>query len=151
MLELLQDLLRDHLGDSPAFKTHCLHHDPETDVYVLVHAREKAGGASPHDLVDMLRRGGALFYAAAPSQLYAESHRLAAEMNGHFMDQFTHAERATDWRGNNNIAESIFEQLSLEPHPVPAWVVVALYLVQTAKLDPLHAAVLLFLLHRRRQ
>jgi len=42
-------LLRDHLGDSPAFKTHCLHHDPETDVYVLVHAREKAGGASPHD------------------------------------------------------------------------------------------------------
>ena len=25
------------------------------------------------------------------------------------MDQFTYAERATDWRGNNNIAESIFE------------------------------------------
>ena len=27
------------------------------------------------------------------------------------MDQFTYAERATDWRGNNNIAESIFGQL----------------------------------------
>ena len=40
------------------------------------------------------------------------------------MDQFTFAERATDWRGNNNIAESIFEQLALERHPVPAWVVV---------------------------
>jgi cysteine synthase A len=40
------------------------------------------------------------------------------------MDQFTYAERATDWRGNNNIAESIFEQLALERHPVPAWVVV---------------------------
>jgi cysteine synthase A len=40
------------------------------------------------------------------------------------MDQFTHAERATDWRGNNNIAESIFEQMALEPHPEPAWVVV---------------------------
>jgi len=40
------------------------------------------------------------------------------------MDQFTYAERATDWRGNNNIAESIFEQLSLEQHPVPTWIVV---------------------------
>ena len=59
-----------------------------------------------------------------PSQLYAESHRLAAELRGHFMDQFTHAERATDWRGNNNIAESIFAQMALEPHPEPEWVVV---------------------------
>ena len=40
------------------------------------------------------------------------------------MDQFTHAERATDWRGNNNIAESIFEQMASEPHPLPAWIVV---------------------------
>ena len=27
------------------------------------------------------------------------------------MDQFTNAERATDWRGNNNIAETIFDQM----------------------------------------
>jgi cysteine synthase A len=40
------------------------------------------------------------------------------------MDQFTYAERATDWRGNNNIAESIFGQLALEEHPVPRWIVV---------------------------
>jgi cysteine synthase A len=40
------------------------------------------------------------------------------------MDQFTYAERATDWRGNNNIAESVFEQMRLERHPVPAWIVV---------------------------
>jgi cysteine synthase A len=40
------------------------------------------------------------------------------------MDQFTYAERATDWRGNNNIAESIFGQLELEEHPVPDWIVV---------------------------
>ncbi len=40
------------------------------------------------------------------------------------MDQFTYAERATDWRGNNNIAESIFAQLALERHPIPAWIVV---------------------------
>lgn len=41
-------------------------------------------------------------------QIYAESRALAAKMNGFYMDQFTFAERATDWRGNNNIAESIF-------------------------------------------
>jgi cysteine synthase A len=40
------------------------------------------------------------------------------------MDQFTYAERATDWRGNNNIAESIFGQLALEEYPVPRWIVV---------------------------
>lgn len=39
------------------------------------------------------------------------------------MDQFTYAERATDWRANNNIAESIFKQLAEEPHPIPDWIV----------------------------
>lgn len=52
-----------------------------------------------------------------------EARRLAAEVDGHYMDQFTYAERATDWRGNNNIAESIFSQMSREPHSVPDWVV----------------------------
>lgn len=52
-----------------------------------------------------------------------EARRLAAELGGHYMDQFTFAERATDWRGNNNIAESIFAQMAREPHPVPTWVV----------------------------
>jgi cysteine synthase len=69
-------------------------------------------------------QGGRCHLVDDPGSIYAESHRLAAECNGHFMDQFTHAERATDWRGNNNIAESIFEQLALERHPVPRWVVV---------------------------
>ena len=40
-----------------------------------------------------------------------------------FLDQFGLAERATDWRGNNNIAESIIGQLAREPHPQPAWIV----------------------------
>ncbi|MFC7051148.1 PLP-dependent cysteine synthase family protein [Hansschlegelia quercus] len=52
-----------------------------------------------------------------------EAERLAREIGGHFMDQFTYAERATDWRGNNNIAESIFAQLSLEDRPTPDWIV----------------------------
>src|SRR5262245_29069824 len=34
------------------------------------------GGASPHDLVDMNRRGGQIYYAVAASRLYAEPKRL---------------------------------------------------------------------------
>ena len=40
------------------------------------------------------------------------------------MDQFTYAERVTDWRGNNNIAQSIFCQMALERHPIPKWIVI---------------------------
>ena len=40
-----------------------------------------------------------------------------------YLDQFGLAERATDWRGNNNIAESIVAQMAREPDPVPRWVV----------------------------
>ena len=60
----------------------------------------------------------------APSELYDAARRLADDVGGHYMDQFTYAERATDWRGNNNIAESIFAQMAQERHPVPTWIVV---------------------------
>jgi len=68
--------------------------------------------------------GGRSHFVDDPTTMYDEARRLAAETGGHYLDQFTYAERATDWRGNNNIAESIFEQLSHERHPVPAWIVV---------------------------
>jgi cysteine synthase A len=68
--------------------------------------------------------GGSCRLVDDPRTMYDEARRLAAETGGHYMDQFTFAERATDWRGNNNIAESIFDQLAQERHPVPAWVVV---------------------------
>jgi cysteine synthase A len=70
------------------------------------------------------RQGGKCHFVDSPGAIYTESYRLAAELGGHFLDQFTHAERATDWRGNNNIAESIYEQMRLERFPVPSWVVV---------------------------
>ena len=60
-----------------------------------------------------------------PGNIYDEAHRVAADCGGHYMDQFTFAERATDWRGNNNIAESLFSQMRLERYPTPAWVVVS--------------------------
>lgn len=67
--------------------------------------------------------GGRCHFVDVPGDAYAESQQLADELGGHYMDQFTYAERATDWRGNNNIAESIFAQMRREPCPVPRWIV----------------------------
>jgi cysteine synthase A len=69
-------------------------------------------------------QGGRCHLVDDPTTVYDVSRQLADECDGHFLDQFTYAERATDWRGNNNIAESIYEQLAQESHPVPAWIVV---------------------------
>ncbi|GAA0922298.1 PLP-dependent cysteine synthase family protein [Nonomuraea longicatena] len=79
---------------------------------------------SPEKIALIEFYGGKCHLVGEPSAIYDESRRLAAETGGHFMDQFTYAERATDWRGNNNIAESVFEQLAMEPYPEPAWIVV---------------------------
>ena len=68
--------------------------------------------------------GGRCHFIDDPCTIYDEARRLAAEHRGHFMDQFTYSERATDWRGNNNIAQSIFDQLAAERHPVPGWIVI---------------------------
>ena len=54
--------------------------------------------------------------------MQARAREIAAD-GACFLDQFGLAERATDWRGNNNIAESIIEQLRGEPHPQPEWIV----------------------------
>jgi cysteine synthase len=68
-------------------------------------------------------QGGRCHLVGDPHAIYAESQRLAQELGGHYMDQFTYAERATDWRANNNIAEAIFTQMKLEPNPLPTWIV----------------------------
>lgn len=62
---------------------------------------------------------------ATDADVIGEAHRLAEENHGYFLDQFTFAERATDWRGNNNIAETIYTQLEREPEAarIPRWVV----------------------------
>src|SRR5207342_1689323 len=79
---------------------------------------------SPEKLAQIAFYGGTCHFVEHASQVYDEARTLAERSGGHYMDQFTYAERATDWRGNNNIAESIFGQMALERHPVPAWIVV---------------------------
>ncbi len=79
---------------------------------------------SPEKIALIEFYGGRCHLVSDRGQVCDESRSVAAETGGHFLDQFTYAERATDWRGNNNIAESIYEQLAHERHPVPRWIVV---------------------------
>ena len=74
------------------------------------------------DLIEFY--GGRCHFVDRAEDMSPEAQRLASECHGHYLDQFTFAERATDWRGNNNIAESVFSQLSQERHPIPRWIVV---------------------------
>ena len=79
---------------------------------------------SPEKIALIEAYGGACRLVDDPNGIIDEAQRLAAESDVHFVDQFTYAERAMDWRSNNNIAESIFAQMAHEPYPVPTWVVV---------------------------
>lgn len=82
-------------------------------------------GTSEEKIALIEREGGSVHLVDDPTAISAEAARLAIETGGHYLDQFTHAERVTDWRGNNNIAESIFNQMRYERHPIPSWVVVS--------------------------
>jgi cysteine synthase len=82
------------------------------------------GAASPEKIALIEAHGGLCHLVDDPSTIYEEARRLADEHGGYFIDQFTYAERAMDWRGSNNIAESIFTQMARERHPVPTWIVV---------------------------
>lgn len=83
-----------------------------------------ASSTSPAKIALIEREGGRCHLVDDPTAVYDEARRVADEAGGVYLDQFSNAERATDWRGNNNIAESIFEQMSMEEHPVPTWIVV---------------------------
>ena len=81
-------------------------------------------GTSARKVALIEAAGGRCHVVEGAESMSREAQRLADELGGLFMDQFTHAERATDWRGNNSIAVSALSQLELEPHPVPRWIVV---------------------------
>jgi cysteine synthase A len=79
---------------------------------------------SPEKIAQITFYGGRCHLVDSPGEVYEQAHQLARQTGGHYMDQFTYAERATDWRGNNNIAQSMFSQMARERHPIPRWVVV---------------------------
>jgi cysteine synthase A len=79
---------------------------------------------SPEKIAQIAFYGGRCHLVDSAAEVYEQAQALAQQTGGHYMDQFTYAERATDWRGNNNIAQSMFSQMARERHPVPRWVVV---------------------------
>ena len=88
--------------------------------FVAVMART----TSPEKIALIEREDGTCHLVDDPGAVYDTARAIANATSGHYLDQFTYAERATDWRGNNNIAESIFEQMTRERYPEPTWVVV---------------------------
>lgn len=80
---------------------------------------------SPSKIVAIRRQGGNCHFVDDPADIYREAMRLAEEADGCYLDQFTFAERATDWRGTGNIAESIFRQLGQERFSIPSWIVMS--------------------------
>jgi cysteine synthase A len=77
---------------------------------------------APRKIRDVEALGGTCDLVEDPSTVHARAAWHAAQGACH-LDQFGLAERATDWRGNNNIAESIIAQMAREPDPEPAWIV----------------------------
>jgi cysteine synthase A len=74
--------------------------------------------------VRLIRSLGAHCELVAPGvDASAVAREHARRENLCYLDQFGLAERATDWRGNNNIAESILEQTASGPDPEPTWIV----------------------------
>ena len=79
---------------------------------------------SPEKIAQITHYGGRCELVESASDVYEVAKQVAEQSGGHYMDQFTYAERATDWRGNNNIAESMFSQMSHERFAIPRWIVV---------------------------
>ncbi|MEK9211920.1 pyridoxal-phosphate dependent enzyme [Sphingomonas sp. 2378] len=66
---------------------------------------------------------GGQCHLVAPHRLYDEARDLADALGGVYLDQFTNAAPATDWRCDN-IGSAILTQMAGEPHVVPDWIVV---------------------------
>lgn len=78
---------------------------------------------SPEKIALINSFGGACHLVSNPGEISAESLRLAERTGGHFMDQFTYAAVATDWR-TANIGQLIFERMAARGRPEPEWIVV---------------------------
>lgn len=79
---------------------------------------------SPAKLALIESYGGRCHLVDDAAAVYAEAARLADELGGHYLDQFTHAAAANDAADTPGLAQSIMDQMRLERHPVPRWIVV---------------------------
>ena len=82
----------------------------------------RATSAAKIELIE--KAGGRCHFVESAADVYAEAEALGHRPDHYYLDQFRNAAVVNDWRGNNTIASSIFEQMALERHPVPRWIVV---------------------------
>ncbi len=68
-------------------------------------------------------QGGEIVLAGDGEDLCELAARIAIDRGGFFMDQFGRAAEATDWRGANNIAENMMDQIYRRGLDAPAWFV----------------------------
>lgn len=81
------------------------------------------GTTSPAKVRAIDASGGECRLVADARQVYAEAERLARELGGVYLDQFSNAAQVVDWR-RDNIAEELIEQARAAAGQAPGWVVV---------------------------
>lgn len=69
---------------------------------------------SPDKLNEIKKYGGEVDLVDDPKDIYREAEKFAENNNGHYMDQFTNAERAYDWH-RGGLAQEVFEQEKDDP------------------------------------
>lgn len=82
-------------------------------------------GTATKKIEQIKRFGGCCHFVDKADEVYDVARGMARERGGHYMDQFTYAEQATDWRGEDSIAASIYRQMAVEEYPHPAAVVMS--------------------------
>jgi cysteine synthase A len=78
---------------------------------------------APAKVEAIARLGGELEFAKPGEDIAKIAAKVARASGGHFLDQFTNAATAVDWRGANSLADTLFSQMLHEPYPLPSWVV----------------------------
>lgn len=81
--------------------------------------------ASPHKVEAIRQQGASVVLTASLDEARQVAARLAAEQNGHFLDQFTQADRVMDWRSEDCLGSELLRQVSEAGLHAPDWVVMA--------------------------
>lgn len=92
-----------------------------------------ASSTSLEKIHQIERLGGKCVKVEDPAQVYMEAENIVSQINAqqgrgsaYYMDQFGNASLATDFRGNNNLAERIIHQMKEQDYPEPEWFVCGL-------------------------
>ena len=81
--------------------------------------------ASRHKVEAIRQQGASVVLTASLDEARQVAARLAAEQGGHFLDQFTQADRVMDWRSDDCLGSELLRQVSEAGFSAPGWIVMA--------------------------